>query len=73
MNYTSTLNNNICWFNALFLDSDASGRPGSGFLSGNLVWLGSYSQCQNTPGAKYCLAPNVLIEIAGQVIAFVYF
>ncbi|XP_029182927.2 nose resistant to fluoxetine protein 6-like [Acropora millepora] len=46
--------------------SDASGRPGSGFLSGNLVWLGSYSQCQNTPGAKYCLAPNVLIEITGQ-------
>ncbi|KAK2556795.1 Nose resistant to fluoxetine protein 6 [Acropora cervicornis] len=46
--------------------SDASGRPGSGILSGNLVWLGSYSQCQNTPGAKYCLAPSVQIEITGQ-------
>ena len=56
-----------------FPDADASGRPGSGFLSGNLVWLGSYVQCQNTPGARYCLAPSVMVQITGQVIVSTYF
>lgn len=51
---------------AMLVYADASGRPGSGFLSGNLVWLGSYVQCQNTPGARYCLAPSVMVQITGQ-------
>ena len=45
------------------LDADASGKPGSGFFAGNLVWLGSYATCQNITDAQYCLAPSVTIQI----------
>jgi len=54
---------------ALAAFADASGKPSSGFFAGNLVWLGSYSLCQNLTvyGAKYCLAPKVDILVPGLV------
>lgn len=44
---------------------DASGKPGSGVAGGNLVWLGSYSLCQNMSEAHYCLAPKITLELTG--------
>lgn len=38
-------------------DGDATGRPPSGLLLGNLGWLGSYSECTKViVDAHYCLA-----------------
>lgn len=44
---------------------DASGKPESGVTGGNLVWLGSYSLCQNMSEAHYCLAPKITLEFKG--------
>eukprot|EP00794_Sanderia_malayensis_P019239 gene19239-21167_t len=33
---------------------DAMGKPGSGVYHGNLVWLGSYQECQATENYHYC-------------------
>ncbi|XP_073233069.1 nose resistant to fluoxetine protein 6-like [Porites lutea] len=44
---------------------DASGKPESGVTGGNLVWLGSYSLCQNISEAHYCLAPKITLEFQG--------
>lgn len=51
----------------VILDKDASGKPGSGVAGGNLVWLGSYSLCQNMSEAHYCLAPKITLELTGFV------
>lgn len=42
---------------------DATGRPNSGVLTGNLVWLGSYATCKAIPDAHYCLLPDITILI----------
>ena len=49
---------------------DASGKPESGVTGGNLVWLGSYSLCQNMSEAHYCLAPKITLEFKGIVSIF---
>lgn len=42
---------------AISSDQDATGRPPSGLLLGNLGWLGSYSECTKViVDAHYCLA-----------------
>ena len=41
---------------SLIADIDAIGRPNSGVLTGNLLWLGSYASCKTIPDAHYCLA-----------------
>ena len=46
----------------LHLDSDAMGKPQSGFELGNLAWFGSYSECKNITGAHYCLA-SIKVDI----------
>ena len=38
------------------IDVDASGKPGSGILTGNNRWFGSYSQCKKQQNSRYCLA-----------------
>ena len=38
------------------LDVDAIGKPRSGYLRGNGVWLGSYSECRDISNAHYCTA-----------------
>ena len=41
----------------MFSDLDATGKPPSGILVGNLAWLGSYEECTKyVPGAHYCMA-----------------
>lgn len=58
----------MLWFVVdVILDKDASGKPGSGVAGGNLVWLGSYSLCQNMSEAHYCLAPKITLELKGFV------
>ena len=48
--------NNII-FIIFFSDLDATGKPPSGILVGNLAWLGSYEECTKyVPGAHYCMA-----------------
>ena len=37
-------------------DWDATGKPGAGLYSGNLVWLGNYDECQAQDEGLYCLA-----------------
>ena len=39
-----------------FTDVDASGKPGSGILTGNNRWFGSYSQCKKQQNSRYCLS-----------------
>ena len=36
-------------------DWDATGKPGAGIYSGNLVWLGNYDECQAQENGLYCL------------------
>ena len=36
-------------------DIDASGKPGSGILDGNIQWFGSFEQCLKFPVSHYCL------------------
>lgn len=48
---------------SLISDIDATGRPNSGVLTGNLVWLGSYATCKAIPDAHYCLLPGITILI----------
>ena len=41
----------------IFSDLDATGKPPSGILVGNLAWLGSYEECTKyVPDAHYCMA-----------------
>ncbi|XP_077981421.1 nose resistant to fluoxetine protein 6-like [Glandiceps talaboti] len=49
---------------------DATGKPASGFFSGNVVWLGAFEQCRAIDGMQYCLVdmkstvrPNTSVTI----------
>ena len=43
-------------FSVLISDVDAVGKPRSGYLRGNMLWLGSYSECRDISHAQYCTA-----------------
>ena len=49
------------------LDVDAIGKPRSGYLRGNTMWLGSYSECRDISGAQYCTA-NLTISVKKSLI-----
>ena len=44
------------FFFVIYIDVDASGKPGSGIFGGNLLWFGSYSECKKQSKARYCLS-----------------
>ena len=48
LSYYSVL---ICTISAL----DAFGKPGSGILVGDYIWLGTYQECQDLTEFHYCL------------------
>ena len=44
-------------FHTYFLeDIDAVGKPRSGLLRFNNIWLGSYAECRDISNAHYCTA-----------------
>ena len=51
---------------------DALGKPKSGYLRGNAVWLGSYSECRDIPDAHFCMA-NVLLSVRESIDPVCYF
>ncbi|XP_046851201.1 nose resistant to fluoxetine protein 6-like isoform X3 [Xenia sp. Carnegie-2017] len=61
-----------CWkdfFDNFIQYMDAVGKLRSGILRGNFVWLGSYSECQALPSARYCLS-KIDIHISMEEISF---
>lgn len=53
-------------------DVDASGKPGSGILDGNIQWFGSFDQCLKVPASHYCLVTlqGILSGNASQSILY---
>ena len=48
---------------------DADGKPGSGVYEGNLLWLGSYQECQATSDSHYCLSQlNVSPKVVSEML-----
>ncbi|XP_001191391.1 nose resistant to fluoxetine protein 6 [Strongylocentrotus purpuratus] len=48
---------------------DATGKPSSGILEGNIAWLGDYRQCVDTTDLHYCLisAPIQLQSVSNRM------
>lgn len=67
----------LCWLTALnyfiiafFVVLDADGKPGSGVYEGNLLWLGSYQECQATPDSHYCLSQ---LNVSPKIVSKLFF
>ena len=56
----------------LIPDVDAVGKPRSGYLRGNILWLGSYSECRDISNAQYCTA-KLGISVTNIKIPVCYF
>ena len=48
------------------LDVDAVGKPQSGLLRMNLIWLGSYAECRDISNAHYCTT-NLAMTVPASV------
>ena len=52
-----------CWFSNSISVIDASFKPKSGILRGNVNWMGNYKECMQTDGLHYCTMANVELNI----------
>ena len=44
---------------------DSFGKPGSGILVGDYIWIGTYEECQDLKGFHYCM-----VDLLGNISSF---
>ena len=45
---------------------DSFGKPGSGILVGDYIWIGTYEECQDLKGFHYCM-----VDLIGNISSFI--